>query len=345
MLSRPPLVEAFFPTPQEAAKACHPAPPFPDCVVPLSKESNVIKVLVVDDALADRALVSGLIAKRLESTLLEAADGRQALALIEAHRPDLVVTDLQMPEMNGLELVTAVKENFPDIPVLLMTARGSEEIAAQALQRGAASYVPKRRLADDLVRTVERVLSTARQERSRSLLMHHVTASDTTFVLPNDADLLRLLVSHLLTVLRCLPLGDETERLRVGIALEEALANAYYHGNLQLAADGDGRDRKRYEELARQRALEPPYRDRQIHVRARISRAEAVFVIRDEGPGFDTARLAAATALAEGEQGYGRGILLMRTVMDEVTYNAAGNEVTLVKRAVLPEEGPADVGD
>jgi len=303
----------------------------------------VIKVLVVDDAPVDRALVSGLIAKRLESAILEAADGRQALALIEAQHPDLVLTDLNMPEMNGLELVTAVKESFPDIPVLLMTGQGSEEIAAQALQRGAASYVPKRRLADDLVRTIERVLATARDERQRSLLMHHVAQSDTTFVLHNDTDMLALLVRYLLNMLRCLPLGDETERLRVGIALEEALANAYYHGNLELAADGAARDRKRYDELARQRLAHAPYRDRRIHVRARITRAEAVFVIRDEGPGFDATRVLSATALAHPDQGFGRGIMLMRSIMDEVTYNAAGNEVTLIKRAVNMSQG--DDGD
>jgi len=297
----------------------------------------VIKVLVVDDALADRALVSGLIGKRLESTILEAPDGRQALALIEAQHPDIVITDLQMPEMNGLELVTAVKANFPDIPVLLMTAQGSEEIAAQALQQGAASYVPKRRLADDLVPTVERVLATARDERRRSRLMHHVTESDTTFVLDNDPEVLQLLVCYLLNVLRCLPLGDETERLRVGIALEEALANAYHHGNLQLAADGSSPDRKRHEELASQRRIEAPYRDRRIHVRARINRAEAVFVIRDEGPGFDTARFLSASGLSPADHGFGRGIMLMRSIMDEVNYNPAGNEVTLIKRGVILE--------
>jgi CheY-like chemotaxis protein/anti-sigma regulatory factor (Ser/Thr protein kinase) len=288
----------------------------------------VIKVLVVDDAPVDRALVSGLIAKRLESAILEAADGRQALALIEAQHPDVVLTDLNMPEMNGLELVTAVKESFPDIPVLLMTAQGSEEIAAQALQRGAA---------------IERVLATARDERQRSLLMHHVAQSDTTFVLHNDTEMLALLVRYLLNVLRCLPLGDETERLRVGIALEEALANAYYHGNLELAADGAARDRKRYDELARQRLADAPYRDRRIHVRARITRAEAVFVIRDEGPGFDATRVLSAAALAHPDQGFGRGIMLMRSIMDEVTYNAAGNEVTLIKRAVNMSQG--DDGD
>ena len=297
----------------------------------------MIKVLVVDDALADRALVAGLIAKRLDSTILEAPDGRQALALIAAERPDIVLTDLHMPEMNGLELVTAVKERYPDVPVLLMTAQGSEDIAAQALQQGAASYVPKRRLADDLVRTLERVLATAREERRRGLLMHHMTETDTAFILHNDPEMLPLLVGHVLHLLRCLPLGDETERLRVGIALEEALVNAHYHGNLELGADGSARDRKRYEERASQRIQETPYRDRRIHVRVCINRSQARFIIRDEGPGFDSARLAPPSSLTQNDQGYGRGIMLLRSIMDSVTYNAAGNEVTLVKHAAQPE--------
>jgi anti-sigma regulatory factor (Ser/Thr protein kinase) len=169
--------------------------------------------------------------------------------------------------------------------------------------------------------------------------MHHVTESETTFVLPNEAELLQLLVRQLLNVLRCLPLGDETERLRVGIAVEEALMNACYHGNLELATGGSANDRKRYEELARQRSLEPPYCDRHIHVRARITRAEAVFVIRDEGPGFDSKRFLPASRLTDADKGFGRGLTLMRSVMDEVTYNAAGNEVTLVKRGVIFDPG------
>ncbi len=299
------------------------------------------KVLVVDDSLADRALASGLISKRLDCTILEAQNGRQALAVIEAHQPEIVLTDLHMPEMNGLELVTAIKDRFPGIPVILMTAMGSEEIASQALQQGAASYVPKRRLADDLVRTVERVLTTAREERHRSLLMHYVTESDTSFVLNNDPEVMQMLISHLLDMLRCLPLGDETERLRVGIALEEALSNAYYHGNLQLFADGGPRDRKRYEELARDRYLEAPYRDRKIHVRVRFSPTVAVFVIRDEGPGFDISRVSSANGPSATEQSFGRGIVLMRSIMDVVAYNPTGNQVTLVKRCVAEDADDA----
>ena len=74
-------------------------------------------------------------------------DGREALAAIQRDPPDLVLTDLQMPEMNGLELVVAIRTTYPAIPVILMTAHGSEEIAMEALQKGAASFVPKKNLA------------------------------------------------------------------------------------------------------------------------------------------------------------------------------------------------------
>lgn len=298
----------------------------------------MIKVLVVDDSPMDCALVSGLIAKRIDSQILQASNGREGLSLIESDDPDIVLTDLQMPEMNGLELVTAIKDRFPKIPVILMTAQGSEDIASQALQAGAASYVPKRRLAEDLVRTMIRVLTTSREERRHSLLMHHLTETDTVFSLYNDPELLQSLISHLLDLLCCMPLGDETERLRVGIALGEAINNAYYHGNMEVSADASLRDRKSYESLARQRSMESPYCDRKIHVRVRISRAEARFVIRDEGSGFDVSPFQSSSQFQSTEQSYGRGIVLMRSIMDEVSYNAAGNEVTLVKRCVSMDD-------
>ena len=116
----------------------------------------MINVLVVDDALADWPCVRADPETNREHDPGSRRRPAGAGAAIEQHHPDIVLTDLHMPEMNGLELVTAVKEKFPDIPVLLMTAKGSEDIAAQALRQAAASYVPKRRLADDLVRTIMR---------------------------------------------------------------------------------------------------------------------------------------------------------------------------------------------
>jgi CheY-like chemotaxis protein len=293
-------------------------------------------VLVVDDSAVDRRLAGGLLEKYFECTVHYATDGSDALQQIVQSPPDLVLTDLLMPQMNGLDLVTAVKNEFPFVPIILMTAQGSEDIAAQALRRGAASYVPKRRLADDLPGTVQRILLGSFEDRGHSPLMHYLETGETSFVLANDLTLIRSLVNYLQEMLRCLPLGDETERLRVGVALEEALRNAYYHGNLEIGAEADIGTRY---ELAQQRLTQEPYRDRRIHLRASISRAEAVFAIRDEGPGFDVSKLPTAADLPDDLSAAGRGLVLMRTIMDEVNHNTTGNEVTLIRRRAL-EPGP-----
>jgi CheY-like chemotaxis protein len=297
-------------------------------------------VLVVDDSAVDRRLAGGLIERGLGCAVRYAEDGRAALRAMSEGLPDLVLTDLQMPDLNGLELVAAVKADYPLVPVILMTARGSEEIAASALRAGAVSYVPKRWLADELTATVGRVLAGAVGDRAHSRLMHALEESDTTFVLVNDPVLIRTLVRHLQEVLRCLPLGDETERLRVGVAVEEALFNACYHGNLEVGSAPGPAGRAGLEERLQRRLTEMPYASRRIHVRARLNRHEAEFVIRDEGPGFDAARYLSA-GIGDGDGNAGRGIVLMRAVMDVVRYNVAGNEVTMIKhRAAQPAETP-----
>jgi anti-sigma regulatory factor (Ser/Thr protein kinase) len=80
-----------------------------------------------------------------------------------------------------------------------------------------------------------------------------------------------------------------------------------------------------------------PYRERRIHVSARLSRPASTFTIRDEGPGFDPAALADPTDPANLECRSGRGLLLVRTFMDEVAHNATGNEITMIKRHRVPE--------
>ena len=178
-------------------------------------------LLVVDDSAMDRRLVGGILDKNPEWTVIYAVNGKEAMAEIESHIPDLVLTDMQMPEMNGLQLVTAVKEEYPLIPVVLMTSQGSEEIAVQALRQGAASYVPKRRLSQELRETVERVPSASHLDRSVSRLMHRVHRHETIFVLETDSSLVPSVVNYVQQAMTRMRFCDDTDCLRVGVALEE----------------------------------------------------------------------------------------------------------------------------
>jgi CheY-like chemotaxis protein len=289
-------------------------------------------VLVVDDSPLDRRLAGALLEKRRGLTARYAADGREALAVIEAERPDVVVTDMLMPEMNGLELVAAVRERYPVLPVVLMTAHGSEETAAAALRRGAASYVPKRNLAAELATTVVNVLALTRGERDEQRAYDALCRVEALYEIDNDLGAALALVRHLDSLLLRMQLCDQTERIQVGVALREALANAIYHGNLELSSTVRDESEERYAELAAERRGDAPYAARRVRVEVRQSRDEVSYHIADEGPGFDPRGLPDPTDPTNLEKVHGRGLLLIRTFMDEVRHNERGNEITLTRR-------------
>lgn len=289
-------------------------------------------VLVVDDSATDRRLVGRLLERNTDWTVLYANDAADALGQLELHLPDVVLADLVMPGMSGLELVTIMKEDYPLVPVVVMTARGNEELAVKALESGAASYVPKAQAVHELQRTIAKVLTAAGEERGYSRLMHRLGHMEASFVLETDLTLIPSMISYLQQILMSMRFCGERNRLRIGIALEEALLNAYYHGNLEVSSDLREQDHAAYYELAKKRSQEMPYRERRIHVSVSLGRNEAVYVIRDEGPGFDPADLRDATDPANVERPCGRGLLLMKTFMDEISYNGVGNEVTMIKR-------------
>lgn len=294
------------------------------------------KILVVDDLSSDRRIAGGLLAKDKSLEIIYAANGIEALRQIELHGPDLVLTDLQMPEMNGLELVHRIREDHPKIPAVIMTARGSEEFAVQALEQGAASYVPKKHLANQLLETVCRVLATSAEQYAFTRLRHCV--SETKFVLENDLALLSALVSQLRQEVEERGICDHNAAIRVATGLDEALLNAYYHGNLEVDSVLKQDSFDAFYVLAAKRKCEHPFCDRRINVTARFSPNDATFVIRDDGHGFHPDDLPDPSDPQYLERPSGRGLLLMRSFVDEVIYNDVGNEVTLVKHNFQPAE-------
>jgi CheY-like chemotaxis protein len=314
-------------TPQEASREDRTS-----AARPGGEGDRPVSVLVVDDAPADRRLAGAIIERELGWDVAYADNGRAALAAVGHEEPHLVLTDLMMPEMGGLELVAALRRTHPRVAVVLMTVYGNEEVAVRALREGAASYVPKRLLDRDLVPTLEQVRAAAQAGHRQERLLGRLGRAELNFTLDYDTALIPALVAHLQQYLAPLGVCDLTGQTRVGVALEEALLNAVYHGNLEMSSDlrrlGDGPHRR----LADERRGQAPFRDRRVHCAARFAPGEAVYVIRDEGPGFDPAAVPDPTDPANLDRASGRGLLLIRTFMDDVTFNDAANQITLVKR-------------
>lgn len=293
---------------------------------------EVPTVLIVDDSPLFTFLARDLIKVGARLPVRTAVNGKEALASVAEIPPAIVVSDLRMPEMDGLELVAAMKEKYPTIPVIIMTSEGSEALAVKALQAGAASYVPKHNLKRDLAQTVVSVLAAAKQDRRKQTLLRTLARRESDFVLVNDPAIVPLLVAHLQEELAGMGVCGPSERTRVGVALEEALLNALYHGNLGVSSSLKEDGGNAFHDLARRRRNEEPYASRRVRVTSRVTHGCATYVIRDEGAGFDVSALPDPTDPAFYDRPSGRGLLLMRAFMHDIRYNETGNELTMVKK-------------
>ena len=291
-------------------------------------------ILVVDDSPTQLRQIQFLLEK--EGFVVQSAmDGIQAIASIEETMPLLVVTDLQMPEMNGLELVASLKESMPSLPVILTTSQGSEEIASQALKAGAASYVPKRELNDTLIPVLQQVMAVNKATKAVPQVAQNAVESNITLEVANDESQIPDIISRLELPMVELDLFDEGERMQIAMALDEALLNAMIHGNLEVSSELRQSDNGTpYVNMIAERKERAPYRDRKVTIKLEATSEEIIFIIRDDGPGFDSAALRDPTDPENIERAGGRGLLLINAFMDEVSHNEVGNEIRMRKRKV-----------
>jgi CheY-like chemotaxis protein len=261
-------------------------------------------VLIVDDSAIDRELAKRILSEDSQLTVESVENGREALERLSAGGVDLVLTDLMMPDINGLQLVTTIRVDHPDIPVILMTGGGTEVVAMNALAQGAASYVPKRMLNEWLLNTAHDVLSLQQAQRTHGKLLECFNVVQFDLDLSNDVAVIDPLVEYLQQIVGGMRLFDATEAYRLGVGLKEALQNSLY-------------------------------RDRTISLSVRIDRHKARFTLRaqaDDGSVFD------ADAVPDVEDPdllrttNERGFMLMRSHLDDVRFNDTGTEVVLVKR-------------
>lgn len=136
------------------------------------------KVLVIDDSQEIREFLAAYILEPRGFEVLLAVDGLMGLEMAIAERPDLMITDQQMPQMTGLQLLQVLRERDIDIPAILMTGQGSEETAVAAFRLGIRDYIIKPIDAEELSESIENALRESRLERERDKLVDQLMSSN-----------------------------------------------------------------------------------------------------------------------------------------------------------------------
>jgi len=320
-----------------------------------------------------------------------AADRKQALEKLAGSRFDLVVTDLPRPAGSdkskatpsaspetpvdevvppgtaaspsdqaalhtalAIEWVEQIRKLTPRTPIVLTTQQDTEPAACEALLRGAASYVPKHLAASTLRETVQQVLKVSQSAREATEVDDCMSRVKLELTLPSHEALVPGVIAKLEAATRQLGLFDEMVWTQIAMALDEAILNAMIHGNLEVESKLREIDEgKAYCRKIEERRHEAPYMHRRTEVILTATRSQAVFVVRDQGPGFDVNSLPDPTDPANLESIGGRGLLLIGAFMDEIHHNEVGNELTMIKRKAAesplqdpdePEGGPTSDG-
>ena len=113
------------------------------------------KILIVDDQFGIRILLNEIFQKEGYATF-QAANGAQALAIVNKQKPDLVILDMKIPGMDGLEILKRIKKDYEEIKVIIMTAYGELDMIQEAMDRGAVTYFSKPFDIDELLQMVHK---------------------------------------------------------------------------------------------------------------------------------------------------------------------------------------------
>ena len=124
----------------------------------MSDRSAQIRILAVDDHALVRQGIAVLVGTQLDMTLVaEASNGREAIQQFRAHRPDVTLMDLRMPEMNGFDAIVAIRGEFPDAKIIVLTTYKGDVQILRALKAGAQGYLLKNTFHKELVDTIRAV--------------------------------------------------------------------------------------------------------------------------------------------------------------------------------------------
>ena len=305
------------------------------------------KLLVVDDEDTVLSVLKNYLARETSFDCRFASSAEEALEIYSQEPIDVVLTDLKMPGMTGLDLVMEIKDRKPDASIIIMSGYGEMEDVIIALRHGVVDFFQKPFKMQTVLECLRRTFHRVNIECSLIEAGSFLLSESKKIVIPNNFDAANQVTIDLTKNLVKNGFSDEVQVESIRVALSEIIINGIEHGNLEVSYEEKNKRIDNFEAYSiflEDLADNQNFKDRHVEIEYTFNREMVRFVIRDEGNGFDHANLPDPTDPMNLMNSHGRGILMTRIYMDEVTFNDKGNEVTLIKYVSnVPAEATTEV--
>lgn len=289
-----------------------------------------MKILVVEDDASSRLYLENLLEVN-GYTCRTATNGIEGLNAFEEFNPDVVVTDIQMPVMDGLEMLESIRNRKSDTIVIITTAYGSENYAIQALHLGANNYLKKPVAGVDLLPLLKKYHNIKYGKFPSETKPGKILFKKFKIEFITNMKEIPRIVDRILTESSCN--YDDSNRINVELGLVELITNAFEHGNYEInfAEKLHALETNTLDTLYNNRAHNTKYKNRKISIDFTMNNECCEWQIEDEGAGFDWKNIKDPTKEDNILELSGRGIFISSFLFDEIEYSGKGNIVRVKK--------------
>lgn len=289
-----------------------------------------LTILIADDN-DDLRRLFFTASKSMGLKVLQAADGQEAYDIFIEKEPEIVVTDFDMPELNGIELIRKISMKSAETKTLLLTGVGNEQVAIDALECGAGHYLKKpvdlasfKRIVKEEVEDIlksRQVVDISQCLKKRNIKLKFKTD---IFKVP---DIIAILVEKTEAYL------PSYEMLKVELGLSELITNAVEHGNLGITYNekSEALKENRLEQLYEEKLHSDGRQDKTVFVNFVMNDEYCEWRIVDQGDGFDWQKQPSPCMTDKLLCLHGRGIFISKIQFDSIEYEGKGNIVTARK--------------
>ena len=289
-----------------------------------------MKILIVDDEPTLREFFAEIL-KRKGFETLKAADGVEGLKIFNQEHPEIVFTDIQMPNMNGLDFLSEIRKKSLETIVIIITGLGSEEMTLEALRRRANDFLRKPVQPKVLFPIIEKYKTIMEDKTKFEKTKNFFIQKNFSVELENNLEIVPEVVKRLMS--ETWDSISEEKRLGVRLGLLELIVNAIEHGNLGISYEEKKAAMEEsfegLESLISQRLENSAIAQRRVLIDFYYNKTSCTWTITDEGEGFNWRSLPDPTDPQNILCQNGRGIFLARMSFDNIKFNETGNSVKL----------------